>query len=467
MMDKHYSMLGRKVSCGWVCILIGAVTLSTVLYVSSWSSTRVQWGAVGSFRPVSTGEHRTEDVDSSDAECLDMPGADEVMVVLRTGATEMYDKLPIHLMTTLKCIPNYVVVADLEAKVGDIAVHDAIASVSQQTRDKYGDFDLYRDIQQWYHKGQDMRKLPSDHAWTLDKWKFMPTIHHAWEVAPSHTKWFVVMEADTILSWVNLLSWLGGQDASKAWYFGSPAPYLPVEGFYFAHGGSGVVISRPALERLEHARATEAGGPEAYDLRWEVATDDNCCGDVIVGQALEEVGVKITSETPRFHGESPKTVVWDHHNWCVPPITWHHVEAMEVDRVWQFEQAWIRRHGRRHPYFFHHVFEELIEPHVSVNQSRWNNMKSKYARVQAYSTSSDRYGELAQYEQDAAHSQEACAAACRRKPSDECVQWKWTPGSCHLGGTFIFGSTDQPENEHWESGWLLDRLRASVGTCGR
>ncbi|EME85197.1 uncharacterized protein MYCFIDRAFT_153261 [Pseudocercospora fijiensis CIRAD86] len=452
-------LFSRKVSLGWVFFLVAATVLTTVLYLGDWSQRRDNWSIGGPGAVAEEAIHLPDD-----SECVHLPGAEEVFVTLRTGATEAYEKLPIHLMTTLQCIPNYIVMSDVETKVAHTPVYDALTRVTAESQDQFEDFDLYRDIQRWTQEGQDVRKFSSDAAWNLDKWKFMPMVHHAFESAPERTQWFVFIEADTSLSWVNLLHWLQGQDPREALYFGAPAPYIPVKDFYFAHGGSGVVISRPALERLEHARAREEGGSKAYDRRWEKATQETCCGDVIVGQALEEVGVKVTSTRPMFHGENPRTMVWDQENWCVPAITWHHVNAMEVDRLWRFERDWIKEKGGAQPYFFHDIFQALVEPFVAADKRWWNNMSPKSSGT-GYDAHSPHFDQLEPSEQEAARSKEGCAALCKRRAREECVQWKWMEGKCHLSPTFVFGSPDELENEHWESGWLLDRFRSELKSC--
>lgn len=62
--------------------------------------------------------------------CHDLPGANETAVVLRTGSTEIADKLPVHLSTTLKCYPNHLIFSDHEETFNGETVIDALASVS-------------------------------------------------------------------------------------------------------------------------------------------------------------------------------------------------------------------------------------------------------------------------------------------------------------------------------------------------
>ncbi|KAI7376692.1 hypothetical protein KC336_g19713, partial [Hortaea werneckii] len=39
--------------------------------------------------------------------CLSVRGADNVLIMLKTGATELYQKLPTHFMTTFTCVPHF------------------------------------------------------------------------------------------------------------------------------------------------------------------------------------------------------------------------------------------------------------------------------------------------------------------------------------------------------------------------
>ncbi|KAI7306160.1 hypothetical protein KC315_g14353, partial [Hortaea werneckii] len=41
--------------------------------------------------------------------CLSVPGADNVLIMLKTGATELYQKLPTHFMTTFTCVPHFMI----------------------------------------------------------------------------------------------------------------------------------------------------------------------------------------------------------------------------------------------------------------------------------------------------------------------------------------------------------------------
>lgn len=405
--------------------------------------------------------------------------------MLKTGATEIYSKLPTHLLTTFTCIPHFKIYSDLAQTFANIPVHDVIAPVSSQTRENNSDFSLYEDLQRWQREGQDVSKLKGDNGWNLDKWKFLPMLHHAYETAPPETEWFVMIEADTALSWLNLVHWLQTMDPSKPLYLGSQNLIGDTE---FAHGGSGIVISRAAMDDLEAARSSV--GAAYYDSQWEKATSHSCCGDGIVAEALLAAGVPLTGVWPTIQGETISTLDFKSDIWCKVPTTWHHVSPIQVDAHWQFQLEWAEEHGWNTPFRFRDVFEKFVAPHVTVNRTKWNNLSGdwKFTSPALFSSEEeDReknggrlFRNLEEYEREAVESEEACARACAIKQRD-CVQWMWTPGRCHLGKEVRLGASDErsevevaigdklPEREFWNCGWVreeVERLRGGVCEAG-
>ncbi|KAK3117679.1 hypothetical protein LTR53_000707 [Teratosphaeriaceae sp. CCFEE 6253] len=405
-------------------------------------------GSTGAINAEAVPKDRTS---NSAESCRQIPGADKVLVLVKTGASEIYQKLPGHFLTTFQCLPNLMIFSDLEQLLGGIQVHDAVAPVTQSTRDSLPDFRLHDDIAQWAREGQDIGKLPS--GWSLDKWKFLPMLHHAFDTASQAIEWFVVIEPDTSLSWLNLLLWLKTMDPQQLYYLGSQNNLGATT---FAHGGSGIVISRGAADKLRAARQNTGAGIQAYDRRWEEATSDVCCGDVVVAMAFLEAGIAHTPSWPLTQGENMNTIDWTRRHWCAPAVTWHHVNGKQVDTLWAFQNDWAKAHGWQTPYLFRDLFEHFIQPHIGVNRSSWNNLSND----RQYRSDGD-LGGLEQFERDAIKTPDACATACARlqHPEADCVQWMWTPGACHLGKDLRFGTSDEQEDRHWTSGWMPERLQ--------
>jgi hypothetical protein len=45
--------------------------------------------------------------------CSKLPLANDTLVVMKTGSTELQDRLPIHFNTTMRCYPNYAIYSDV------------------------------------------------------------------------------------------------------------------------------------------------------------------------------------------------------------------------------------------------------------------------------------------------------------------------------------------------------------------
>jgi hypothetical protein len=78
-----------------------------------------------------------------------LPGANETLVVMRTGSTELQDKLPIHLATTLLRYPNSIIFSDFEEDFENHHIFDALESVSSFLKETSPDFDLWRRLKQY------------------------------------------------------------------------------------------------------------------------------------------------------------------------------------------------------------------------------------------------------------------------------------------------------------------------------
>lgn len=424
------------------------------------------------FQHVATEPQPTPVKDKSDAaakapteDCRNVPGADDVLVMLKTGATELYQKLPTHFVTLFKCAPHYMIFSDLAQDFADFPVHDAIAPVSKQFRDQHEDFTLYRKLRQYQREGQDMSKLKGDQGWNLDKWKFLPMLFEAFEAAPPQIEWFFMMEADTSVSWTNLLQFLKTMDPDRPFYLGSQNV---IGDTTFAHGGSGIVLSRQAARQMQDKRNQE--GKEAYNKRWEETTSSSCCGDEIVARALLEADVPMTPAWPLIQGETVATVDFTKNHWCTPAITWHHVTPLEIDAIWKFQADWVDDHDWNTPYLFRDIFAHFIDRHITANRHAWNNL-SQDKKLVAPSLATDEdlpFSELSESEQKAVDSENSCEQACAQQPDGNCVQWMYSPGRCYLGEVVRFGKPDERDDDTWISGWIpqgIAEYKKHLGEC--
>lgn len=292
---------------------------------------------------------------SSTLPCLDLPGAGDAVVVLRTGSTELQDKLPVHLSTTLQCYPNYLVFSDYEETYHGETIVDVLSSVSKQILDDHPDFELYRRLKrlgrsallaselssaeseaiQWHGKTQNP-------GWKLDKWKFLPMVNRTFSEFPDK-KWYIFVEADSFIFWRSTLQYLALMDHTKPHYSGSQ---MFIGDVLFAHGGSGFFVSLPAMRMVVDYHAS-------HQEKIEKFTDGHWAGDCVLGKVFKDAGVHFTNSWPIFQGDYPGIVPYAKPDdrpvadvktrvWCYPTISYHHLSPEIVEDLWYFEQRWFK-----------------------------------------------------------------------------------------------------------------------------
>lgn len=311
-------------------LLIVAATLCFALYMLRPSSPE---GYGIQFQ----GDSHLGYADSSCGSGLDV--FDRVVIVVKTGATEAIEKLPTQLVTALRCVParNMLHFSDMAQTIGEIEVHDALDAVPAQAMAENPDFDIYRKQQELKDPALIVSTLktmrsPTDAgsyaAWTLDKYKNIYILEKSWAMRPDRD-WYMYIDADTYILWPSLIEWLKRLDSSRANYFGS----LACIGRSFAHGGSGYILSKPAVTKL-----TVAQNGTAERWHYEIADPMHCCGDFMLAEALREVDISIKNSLPTINGETPSTIPFKQDTWCQPIVTMHHVKNSEFVAIKEFEQ---------------------------------------------------------------------------------------------------------------------------------
>lgn len=170
----------------------------------------------------------------------------KVVVSIKTGASEAVEKIPAQMQTTLRCAKDVFFFSDLEQDLRQFHLYDALDTVPASVADSNPDFDFYREQYELWRTEGDVSAsngAKNPDAWTLDKYKFIHSLEKTWALKPD-MDWYVLIDADTYIFWDNLLQWLGTMDPTKKSYFGSE---VVISGDRFAHGGSGIVLSKAAI----------------------------------------------------------------------------------------------------------------------------------------------------------------------------------------------------------------------------
>ncbi|KAI1850758.1 hypothetical protein JX266_004040 [Neoarthrinium moseri] len=359
--------------------------------------------------------------------CANFPDTDGVLLVMKTGATEAFDKVPTHLLTSLQCLPDFLIFSDMEQQIGKYHIYDVLAGVEEKAKAHNDDFDLYRDQKDCPVSQKtclDARE-EGHRAWNLDKYKFLPMMEQTWRMRPGRD-WYIFAEADTYVFWANVVYWLrtqSGLNPKERVYLGSRSF---IGGTPFAHGGSGYILSGTLLRHLiDH----HPGIVQQYNIKGA----HECCGDLMLAQALEEYeNVKIRQAWPMFNGEKPSTLPYGPGHWCEPILTMHHMNAEEISNVWQFEQT--RKTDRT--LLIKDLYETLIAPNMQVKRQDWDNLSDDVCYINpdpaAQARADDhrkrrqkKESDMTDTEKVAWKSPENCARVCEEEdvPDEEDLIW--------------------------------------------
>ncbi|KAJ6441810.1 glycosyltransferase family 31 protein [Purpureocillium lavendulum] len=443
----------------------------------------------GSGKPCSPG---SGDAIVHSGECAHFPDVSNVLLVMKTGASESYGKIPNQIMTTLKCVPDYLFFGDMAQKVAGHTIHDSLDTVIPDVKMKNKDFKLYHRQQQC---PIDLDSCNKNHnvgqeAWSLDKYKNIHMAEKAYAMRPNHD-WYLFVDADTYVVWPTMMKWLSKLNPKDPLYIGSVA-YLG--NFPFGHGGSGYLVSQAAMSKLFHGKSGVAN-------RWDERVTHECCGDYMFSKALHtETGVNVKNavclvvvpqprrrlgivqgearltgclQWPTINGEKPHTLPYAENEWCQPIVTMHHAGAQEVSDIYAFEK------GRNFsdPLRIKDLYHEFVEDQLVVSRNDWNNLSDDVFYLNRSASSySDwelgraKKGDLSALEAAAHRSFDDCRKAC--DGDQTCLQYRFWNGICSFSKTIKHGSPTKLESEAWwryKSGWNIKRIKewvAAHDTCG-
>ncbi|KAK3643963.1 hypothetical protein LTR56_009815 [Elasticomyces elasticus] len=287
----------------------------------------------------------------------------DVTIVLKIGAGEAIERRSRYVTRLQSCKPDLLIFSDRQDKQNGFEIIDVLANVQPGLKLNNPDFDIYDRIQE-----TDTTDGRSEEGWRLDKYKFLPMMEWTSYMRPK-SQWFVFVELDTYVNYDNLYRFLSTFDPTAAHYFGSPV--WPKKKPAFAHGGSGFVLSRGAMDKLiglgrkygddSHTPGTHFFGQDAEKF---------CCGDEVLARVLKQSGVSLRGYWPMFNGEKPSTISFGKGHWCEAVISLHHLSDHDFAELAEWES--LRTHSGL-PLTFEELFT-MIEPQLYVDSYDWTNM---------------------------------------------------------------------------------------------
>ena len=319
--------------------LVSSIIFVLCLYALT-ASLPSQFVLFPSYHPESTSDDSIDNL-KPEHRCDAFSNSADILVVVKTGANEIYEKLPTQLLTALRCYDDLLIFSDLDQRIGSHHVYDALDNITEATKLDNADFDYYHTLQEYQRFGQDVSPLKEEAgkaAWVLDKYKFLHILVKTWNMRPGR-KWYIFIEADTYLVRSNLMLWLERLDSSQPLYLGSPTSIRNGVGLKhepFAHGGSGIILSRGAMSRFVE-------GDPGVAARYDEGTRHEGLGDFVLMKALHDKGIKFSKRWPMLQGEKPATIPFGtgpggKGQWCQPVVTMHHVTPDEMSTIWRFEE---------------------------------------------------------------------------------------------------------------------------------
>ena len=104
--------------------------------------------------------------------CDTFPDTSGILLVMKTGASESFDKVPTQLMTVLRCLPDFIMFSDMNQNIAGYHIYDSLGTVLSGAKEHNPDFDIYR-RQLRCVVDQDSCKIcnTAEEAWILDKYK--------------------------------------------------------------------------------------------------------------------------------------------------------------------------------------------------------------------------------------------------------------------------------------------------------
>ena len=421
--------------------------------------------------------------------CKEVHNAPNVMVIVRTSKAEIDTKLAAHLNGLLSCVPNFAIFSDHAGEINGIPVYDALDSIGDETRARHHQFHEYDAIKSDPKYEPDPSKTKE-----LDKWKFMPMVYKAYHLKPD-ARFYIFIEADTSLSWTNLLQWIGRLDYRIPYYSGAPSYLNKIS---FAQRGPGIMLSQGAMRR--YAKSYD----ERYVSDWEPRINKECCGDMVLATALSEAHVEFYHSWPLLQAEQPHTLDYTKRHWCAPAVSWHHMDASALGQAWDTQKNWTHTHGWDKPYLYQHAFEENVQPIIAPQKKDWDNLSSDtkivapkgrqdelaVSKLDVDKTPPPRrlsrddkkgndkgkdkdkgkskdtdWGAIGATIKDGADSPKSCQKLC--SDVEDCLQWRYSTtgdGECHLSkvlrrGVAAEGGEGKPT---WTSGWMVERVDQAI-----
>lgn len=378
------------------------------------------------------------------------PFTEDIQVTLKTGGAVSEDRLRSHVDSVTACIPNLLVVSDMDQAIGMWHSHDVLADLAYVMSSE--DLQVYqRQREDYFYRGKKLN--PTSQGWKLDRYKFLSMVEYAYAQNPN-AKWYIFHEIDTLVVWSNVLQMLSRYDPRDPLYIGSPTKGRPLgllwnsQATIFAYGGTGFILSVAGIENL--LRDKEPGSSHASQLlatKYQRVVRDDCCGDSVLGWVAAQKDIRMLGLYPMFNPHALHDVPLGPGGfWCQPVISFHRSHPEDMVRFWEWQNMRNRTRGRENTILFSDLISFFDFANCPVREN-WNN-----ADLDGYDPpKNDDHGSF-----------EQCRNACHDHP--DCLQFTHDGSRCRLMNSIKLGGSMEPSahssSGQWIAGWDIEKIQA-------
>ena len=225
----------------------------------------------------------------------------------------------------------------------------------------------------------------------------------------------MIIDDDSYLIKPSLLLLLSHLDWREEYYLGNAVGDFKGR---FAHGGSGVVFSRPAVQKL-------LSRPDILAEANMLALSETW-GDKLVATTFQKVGVYLDERySHHFNGERPRITRIYPDKFCSPLVSFHGVS--DQDEMRKISGALGRL---RNPMLWGHLWPLFGLPDISSLDDGYYHVDHDHVGR----------GDEGSMHVDGLDTPEECRAKCLGRYGSWCVAWTWdSRGGCHMAPWMVIG----------------------------
>ncbi|PTB58564.1 glycosyltransferase family 31 protein [Trichoderma harzianum CBS 226.95] len=288
-------------------------------------------------------------------------------------------------------------------------------------------FAKYRSLQEAVDSADEdkAREIGQEFGWELDALK----------------QWYIILDDDTFLIEPSLHLLLSHLDPSRPYYLGNAVGDYKTR---FAHGGSGIVLSREVMRRLfDRPDIVAQSYIDSLDETW---------GDRLVGLTLIKLGIYLDERySHHFNGEPPDMARVQRDRFCSPIVSFHGARrpgAMEA-----IGQA--LSNNREQPVIWAQLWQLFADTSLdNAGREPVRQMRDYVGPTGEDATTWERIA-----------SAEVCRKKCRNRKS--CLAWTYDREmrTCRASPWIVIGNSSNAETN--ESGLDWQAVEPLLRQCGR